>query len=226
MVKMKNRILLVAAAFVIIMMLTVSAFAEDGALFLTLNSVEGASGDGEMEVALYRVADRDGESFVLTEDFAHCGVAPEDLCDADASALAAFAEEHASPCGVKYVAIPGDDSFEVTEGVFLVVARVDRADVYEPFCPFLVSIPYTSEGDTEQVYNVMCEPKLELSVHPWADEKEDQETPGAIEASEDDAAPEKLPQTGMIWAPVLIIGLVGILLFALGWSLRFINTDE
>ena len=38
--------------------------------------------------------------------------------------------------------------------------------------------------------------------------------------------PDKIPQTGVLWWPVPLLALIGLLLFALGWRLRWGNRDE
>ncbi len=235
--KILNRILSLSAMVLLILLLCLStavnigATTRTGTVDIALHALDGATGEGSMTVALYKVADRVNSEYVLTEDFADAGVDVRVLDDADgmAATLYRYIAAHDIAHERLDVSIPGSARFDnVSEGLYLLVSEGDHNGVYEPFSPFLLSMPYVEEGQTEATYHLSCEPKLELSAVPTPSETITPTQPATQPVTETVVptvtpvpAETKLPQTGMIRWYVPALSVIGLLLFALGWALRF-----
>lgn len=204
------------AAFVLVGVLCVAAFAHDvpdlsqmGSIHITMRHGETVVPGGSLTLyRVCRVQEDDGNySFVPTDDFTDCGQSFEDLQSPDlAKTLAQYAKSlsgHTLPIGED-----GTVVFPNLElGLYLLVQQ-EAADGYLAVAPFLVSVPFM-EGDT-YVYDVDASPK----VNP--------ETTPETEPTEPPAPPEpSLPQTGQLNWPVPVLAVLGLCLFAAGWALRF-----
>lgn len=163
-------------------------------------------------LTFYRVGaihEEDGNySFVPTGDFADCGESFEDLQSPtlaeDLAKIAAKAE------GTKVtIGKDGKAKAENLElGLYLVV-QTKEADGYNAVNPFLVSLPKVENG--AYVYDVDATPKMgELTPAPTEETKETNKP-----------SDSKLPQTGQLNWPVPVLAAAGLVLFAIGWALRF-----
>lgn len=104
-------------------------------------------------VAVYRVGDFEDTHFRLLEAYGGEKIGFEESLSPE---LAARLVQHARSGYVKAADLNGNVVFSEQEpGLYLVVQRSTPAG-YEPFAPFLVSLPW--DGDQ---WNVKAEPKLE-----------------------------------------------------------------
>ncbi len=91
-------------------------------------------------------------------------------------------------------------------GLYLAVQKTP-ADGYYELSPFLISVPYASDG--KYVYDVTAAAKSELKKVP-----------------EEIPTPPSIPQTGQLNWPVPTLAAAGILLVAIGWVLRNRKQEE
>lgn len=137
---------------------------QKGSIRVAMRYGEQAVPGGTM--TLYRVAavqEDDGNfGFVLTGDFADCGIELADLQSAElAKALADYAAGAKLEGQTKQIAEDGTVLFaELEPGLYLLVQTQPAAGYYAAN-PFLVSVPMLEEG--EYVYDVQAGPKAELS---------------------------------------------------------------
>ena len=103
----------------------------------------------------------------------------------------------------------------LAEGIYLVV-QTKAANGYEMFSPFLVSLPMRENGQWK--YQVEAMPKIEVSVSgkPETPVKQPVSTPKPVSSGNN----LRLPYTGQLIWPVPVMAIAGMLLFAVGWSLR------
>ncbi len=120
-------------------------------------------------------------------------------------------------------------------GLYLIV-QTESSDGYEPLKPFLVSVPMNENG--HYIYEVNAEGKIQ---HPQGQNPSvpfdpndpsnpngpsdpnapsNPNAPGNPNASSDPTE-EPLPQTGQLNWPIPMLAASGLLLFAVGWLLRF-----
>lgn len=95
---------------------------------------------------------------------------------------------------------------DIPTGLYLIYQH-DAADGYNNLAPFLVTVPYTVDG--EPVYDVTVSAKPELKREP-----KKPTTPSRVTVT-------KLPQTGQLTWPVPVLAISGMSLFVLGWWLCF-----
>ncbi len=104
---------------------------------------------------------------------------------------------------------PGEVVFENLEaGLYLVFQR-EPADGYYAIAPFLVTLPYLE--DDVYIYDLDASVKTEL-------EKEAEPEPTTPTMP---PTPPDIPQTGQLKWPVPLLAILGMLMFAIGWSLFF-----
>ena len=168
-------------------------------------------------LTLYRVgeiSESNGDyGFVPTGDFADSGYA---LTDIESIALAAELAGYARSKGFKGTTqtIGADGVVEFTEvrpGLYLLTQDA-AAKGYNAASPFLVGVPMLEDG--KYVYEVDASPKVELEPAP------------ATPTPTPDTPDEKLPQTGQMNWPVPVLAVTGVILFTLGWMLRFRRERE
>lgn len=219
---------------------------QKGSIRVAMRYGEQAVPGGAM--TLYRVAavqEDDGNfGFVLTGDFADCGIELADLQSAGlAKALADYAAGAELEGQTKQIAEDGTVLFaELEPGLYLLVQTQPAAGYYAAN-PFLVSVPMLEEG--EYVYDVQAGPKAELSPTPGIPFipiipiipvfPTPTPEPGvpvisvdiepAPPAEEGPAVPI-LPQTGQLNWPVPVLAAAGLGLFAAGWALRYGKKDD
>ena len=90
-------------------------------------------------------------------------------------------------------------------GLYLITQDTQTQD-YCKINPFLVSVPYMDEG--VYIYDVSAKAKTAL-------EKE------VTEPTKPEDKDEKLPQTGQLNWPIPVLAASGLIIFVLGWYLRF-----
>lgn len=223
----KNNLLRgVLLALLICLLLCPTALADgvdlnrNGSITLKLTDSKGSAASGG-EYWLFRVGDpvvrNHNLCFELAGDFVPTGVSLDDLSSSTAAeALAAYAELHpelrlqsrtADRQGrVVFSAIPC--------GLYLIVQKNPGSHyAFERMNAFMAAVPMTNEDGTGWLFDVTARPKVEKKPTPAPTR-----TPGPSVTPTRDS---KLPQTGLLVWPVLVLAGVGVGLFAVGWYLRF-----
>lgn len=158
----------------------------------------------------------DGNPNAFTNGFENCGLKLDNLED-ELLAEKLKAEIGASAVGVtQTIGADGMAGFSgLEEGIYLVV-QTKAANGYEMFSPFLVSLPMRENGQWK--YQVEAMPKIEVSVSgkPETPVKQPVSTPKPVSSGNN----LRLPYTGQLIWPVPVMAIAGMLLFAVGWSLR------
>lgn len=166
------------------------------------------------KLTLYRVGEvheDDGNySFVPTGDFADCGLSFE---NPESAALArSLAKLAKNAKGTKQtIGKDGEITFDaIKPGLYLVV-QTTAAEGFNAAAPFLIGMPRMEDG--AYVYEIDATPKVELEKAP--------PTPTPKPSTD-----EKLPQTGQMNWPVPVLAALGVMLFSLGWVLRFKKNEK
>lgn len=121
--------------------------------------------------------------------------------------VAAFVEEQNVPACATAENEAGKAVFTDLElGVYLIV-QTEASDGYEPLNPFLVSVPMNEDG--YYVYEVNAEGKFQLYQAPT--------TP----TTPTKPSEPTLPQSGQLNWPIPVLAVLGMMLFSVGWALRF-----
>ena len=200
---------------VVILGIGMTAFAHEvpdltreGSVTVTMQTEGKAVPGGSL--TLYRVGEireDDGNfDFAPDGDFAGWGEAFTDVQSAELAAeLAEYAAAHDCAGLTQTVGADGTVTFEALETGLYLVVQEEAAKGYAKANPFLISVPNLENGT--YVYEVDASPKVS----------------GIQEIPEEPTKPKDptLPQTGQLnWpVPVLVIG--GLVLFLVGWALRF-----
>lgn len=120
--------------------------------------------------------------------------------------IAAFVQEHQLELCAVSENRDGTAVFSNLElGLYLIV-QTKSSDGYEPLKPFLVSVPMREDG--HYVYQVNADGKFQLHQEPQPT------TPTK-------PADPTLPDTGQLNWPIPVLVVLGLILFSLGWVLRF-----
>lgn len=182
-------------------------------------------------LTLYKVGnikENDGDySFGLTADFIGSGVKLTDISSADlAVALENYAVKQGCDGIEKEIGKDGKISYsELDLGLYLLVQN-KAADGYNKMTSFLVSIPMNENG--VYIYDVDASPKAELEKEPApeTDETTPPKTPPTTPPTTPPKTPNRLPQTGQLNWPIPVLVISGMIVFALGWILRFGRGSE
>ncbi len=219
---MKGNVIRLAAAVLLVLSLGLAVCAHDvpdmdrlGSITVTLRLEDVPLDSGTL--TLYRVgevAENDGNySFQPAGDFAQCGESFEDLGNtALASYLLIYAADNAITGHTQQVEADGTVTFEnLPVGLYLIAQHKATAG-YKAMAPFLVSLPYMSDGVYQ--YDLSANPKAELEREP---------EPTQTQPPDE----EKLPQTGMLWWPVPVLACAGLVFLGVGVALkRRYSADE
>ena len=105
----------------------------------------------------------------------------------------------------------GSSSFSDLEtGLYLVYqSSQDASSGFAPITPYLISVPYLSDG--KYVMDVKAKPKVPLEETPTVPTEPEPRKP----------TDARLPQTGQLNWPVPILVVGGLILFLFGWFLYF-----
>lgn len=184
-------------------------------------------------LTLYKVGDvweDDGNySFVLTDDFKDSCVSLENIQSPQlAKTLAVYAEEQELTGTTKEIGNDGNVTFLKMElGLYLLI-QTDAAEGYAKVDPFLVSVPMNEDG--VYCYEVDASPKVELKNEETSETPsetlEDPKTPTdpktpASPTTSTTPSSSSLPQTGQLNWPIPVLAVLGLMLFSVGWILRF-----
>lgn len=236
MLRRKRLIVLFTAVLVLCTALSFTAYgypvpdlSRKGTIKITMPYEKTVASGGTM--TLYRVGAvrEDGGSydFVLTGDFADCGIPLEDIQSAE---LAKKLSDHAVKAKLKgetkKISVDGAVTFSELEPGLYLLAQARAAEGYHNASPFLVSVPILEKN--EYIFEVQADPKVELTA-PTVTPKPDTElTPEPTAVPETGSPGTKLPQTGQLNWPIPVLTALGLGMFSLGWILRYgkRNDDE
>lgn len=208
---------------VLCVMLCVSAFAQDtiqmdavGSISLTLNVNDKPVPGGE--VTLYHVGDIDAADDAYTihysEDFTGCTVSLTG--DLLSEQLAHNIWEYALENDIDGIDATVDPQGKVVfddlpVGLYLLCQTEEQArDGYLPMNPFLISVPFMTEDG--YVYDVVADPKCTLDTGTTTPPSPTPTPP---------SGGGRIPDTGQDNWPVPVLAISGLLIFALGWAMRF-----
>lgn len=158
---------------------------------------------------MYRVAEQKDGSYVLTKDFAKCGQDMNDLENADAKELSAYAQRNNINGSGKTAGENGAVRYDkLGFGVYLFV-QSGGSRAYELAEPFIVNVPMTSADGKTLIYDISARPKAEAEPTP--------PTPAPTPAPK--PADPKLPQTGQLNWPIPVLFGGGLLIFIAGLAI-------
>lgn len=219
--RLQRRFMAVFLSMLLLCMMGMTVYAHDvpddsrtGTVSITMVYEEKAVPGGTM--TFYRVGEireDDGNySFILSSDFIGSGA---DLSEPSkpelADKLARYAEEQNFAGVTEKIGNDGKVIFTGVEtGLYLMVQH-EAADGYNKVSPFLISIPMSENGT--YIYDVDASPKMELK-------KVLEQTPSKPSMPSQPAGPT-LPQTGQLNWPIPMLAVSGLLMFSIGWLLRF-----
>ena len=146
-------------------------------------------------------------SWQLTQEFAGSNLSLQDLTAEKLPASLVRWAEKQNLAGVTQTAdTEGEITFPALQPGLYLLYQKQAVDGYYPVSPFLVTVPTHRETGWE--YEVNASPKTELEVKPGPTPPPKPSEP-------------KLPQTSQLNWPIPVLAVCGLLLFALGWSLRY-----
>lgn len=227
--KLQKRLAALLMAACVILGTTVTAHAHEavdmsrtGSITVTMRYNKNPVRDGKLTIyQVAKVQEDDGNySLVLTDAFAKSGVSL-DIDNMDASALAKTAKDLSSyvtkeKLSGEILTINNEGTVTARDlalGLYLVV-QTKAAEGYNAVSPFLVSVPMNEDG--HYIYAVDATPKLEQITKRRSTTPP--QTPGTSKTP--GVTGSRLPQTGQLSWPVPVLSGLGLLLVALGWSLR------
>ncbi|MCI5603251.1 MAG: hypothetical protein MR361_07135 [Clostridiales bacterium] len=192
----------------------------------SINVKFNSTGDREVsgELMLIKVADikengDNGLEYVYTSEFDKCGLNIDgDIDDTFVNNLKAYIEDNEIKGYTKEIDSDGKISFTDLEIGMYFVMQTDT-DSYYKISPFVITVP--EEIDGEIYYDVDATPKTEVSSIEIPTVPEETETPVETTEKIPETTPEeKIPQTGLLVWPVVLLVLVGALLIGSGIMLQ------
>lgn len=220
----RKRLLALFTTVMVLCTMSVAAFAHDvpdiskkGSIQITMQQGKTVVSGGNL--TLYRVgavSENDGNySFVLTGDFKDCGASLDKLQSNElANKLAQYAANKKLTGTTKEIGKDGTASFTDLElGLYLLVQN-KAATGYNKVDSFLVTVPMLENG--KYIYDVNASPKVEVKPNPTTPTTPSTQKPSTPSSS-------TLPKTGQLNWPVPILVVSGLVLFSIGWMLRFGN---
>lgn len=172
------------------------------------NVVSGGS------LTIYKIADinfnNSEYNFVLTDKFKDSGESLENIQSSKlASSLYRYSKQNSISGKKQKINSNGNISFDDIElGLYLLVQE-EAANGYSKILPFIVSIPMRENG--VYIYDVDASPKVEIEKN-----KQPSDNPNNPPNN-----PSKLPQTGQLNWPIPVLVVSGILIFIIGWGIKF-----
>lgn len=215
---MRKRLFALFTAVVLLCTMSVAAFAQEApdmsheGCSVRVTMSKGGKGVAGGSLTLYRVGavyeDNGNYSFALTGNFTDCNVSLE---NPESAALAKKLADYAKNCNLtgttKEIGKDGTVTFTDLElGLYLIVQN-KAASGYNNVDSFLVTVPSIENGS--YIYDVDASPKVELETAP---------EPPAVSPAPPASG---LPQTGQLNWPIPVMVVLGLILFSIGWILRF-----
>lgn len=198
-----------------------------GSISVTLNKQSTGEVVTGGKLALYKVADvkeDNGFVYTYTDVFKEAGAAPTqdaDLNAALASKLAGIAQNSGRSLDAASVEVGSDGKVQFSNlevGLYLVV-QTEKADGNLSVDPFLVTVPVRNANGTLE-YNVDASPKVGKIKTPSSTTttSKSTSTSSSSSSSSSSSTVKRLPQTGQLWWPVIVLSCAGVLLIVTGWA--------
>lgn len=224
-------------------LLCVSAFAAEpsalerkGSITLTLETEAGPVPGGTLSV--YPVAKIEpvsqGYSYTYVDAFMDCPYSLEGdlLSQVLANHLITYARYHQLQPLLFEVDLSGTvETGELDCGLYLVFQEDSHVyNGYLPIQPFLISIPVeTATG--EWVFDANATPKVSVEKEdptpaPTSTPKPDKPVPTPGATPKPGGSGDDIPDTGQSNWPVPILAIAGIVLFGIGWYIRYSGKDD
>ena len=222
---MKRRIFSVFTLIALLCALCMTAYAHDvpdlsrkGSISITMHHSGELVPGGTL--TLFRVGEvyeDDGNfGYRLTGDFVQCGVSLDDIQSAALpEALANYVQSNKLVGRTEKIdenAVAYFDDLEL--GLYLII-QYKAAEGFNVTKPFVVSVPAVVNG--QYLYDVDGSPKVD----PITDKPTQPTTPPTTQPSVTKPSDTSLPQTGQLNWPVPVLAVSGLVLFTVGWFLRF-----
>lgn len=192
----------------------------------SINVKFNSKGDRKVsgELTLIKVADikENGDNdieYVYTSEFSECRLEiGSNIDDTFVSNLKTYIEDNEINGYTKEIDSDGKITFTDLEiGMYFVMQT--NTDSYYKISPFVVTVP--EEIDGEIYYDVDATPKTEVSSVEIPTVPEETETPVETTEKIPETTPEeKIPQTGLLVWPVVLLVLVGALMIGSGIMLQ------
>lgn len=201
-------LIIAIVAFVALSPCAALAAPQSGSVTVTLCDVDTKKPIAGAGWLMYKVAELDGNDYVLTEEFALCGQNMSELSSVDAKALASYAQKNEIAGHGK--SADGNGVVRYTElsfGVYLFV-QTGNTMAYELAEPFVVNVPMTSADGASLIYDINATPKAEAQPAP--------PTPAPTPTPKPNDP--KLPQTGQLNWPVPVLLGLGVAAVAVGFA--------
>ena len=233
-------ILTVLLLFVLPLQAGVFAYEENqelGSIQIIMKSKQGAAIEGA-EITLYQIANldhTDGQfTYIPTQDFSSSGIPLPVNMTADeniktATALISYITNSKITANSSLVDKDGNAIFTgLTPGLYL-IRQTGSVYGYRDIISFLVSLPITDADGRETLYDLTVVPKV-LGILD-ADRKPtptpiptpaDGSRDGSDDVSDDNNTGvlpvNRLPQTGMLVWPIILLAVAGMVLISIGWA--------
>jgi len=203
-----------------------------GSVQITMKDPDTENGIPGGTLTLYRVAEvqvDDGNYFfTFTGDFSGCKLSLENIQSQQlVKDLESWVKQKKLTGMEKSIDKDGFVCFlDLELGLYLAI-QGNAAEGYYAVNSFLVTVPTMGKG--EWIYKVDATPKAEVKKAP-----DSPDSPGPSNPPESSNPPEtippitplgKLPQTGQLNWPIPVMTVIGLTLFAFGWSLRFTKKE-
>lgn len=194
-----------------------------GSISVLLKSTTQENVDG-VELAFYKVADvvvNDGYHFVYSAKFAnnHLDINDNFANSNYPSKLAEFIDKNKIAPDASYTSSQGKIFVPQLEmGLYLFV-QSKGSDSYSKVSPFLVTVPFRNQ-DGSLSYDVEASPKMGLLQRQIVIPGEETSTESKPATPSQPTKPEKdkkLPDTGLLWWPVWILFLLGLIFVFVGF---------
>lgn len=157
-----------------------------------------------LEVSICKVADINGTDYTPTEAFVNSGISIAGMVNHPTAEVANTVYQYVKKEQIESrpaYSQNGEVVFDsLDRGIWLVFCQEEQEYRFNPYFVFL---PQTINGKVQ--YEVVAEPKMEQYI-----------TEPAPEIPNTNQTDGKLPQTGQLWWPILMLSIAGVCLVILG----------
>jgi len=163
-----------------------------------------------LQVSICKVADISGSDYIPAEAFAESGISISGIVNHPTEEVANAVCQYVKKQQIESQSAQsqnGEVGFDsLDRAIWLVFCQEEQEYRFNPYFVFL---PQTINGKVQ--YEVIAEPKVEENIGQDAGNTEQEPVLPNTQPSGD-----KLPQTGQLWWPILMIAIAGVALVLLG----------